>query len=439
MKIDTTVTGMSMSRNRQLGVESLQRYFHVSDPLSAHTDGIALPTACMPSLSSHRRYRLRKRPIGLMARKEPEVSLPGNDGRWFLELAGVVEAPPSPTETYSELEALEQPPAFVASESAAVTAGAAAVSGSLAANANGDTAEDNTFVPVAPRSDDGLDDWQPDDVSSRLGRRGLGRWLAAALLVIVVVAVVLGVVLLPRTVQNEADLLAADYIQSLTDLRNEFPDSQTALAILTDPASTPDAVSGTVPAIGDLNTRGIVTISHATAPLPPTLMLVPRDPLEALEPTRTTMLILGAEAEGISGRLATTFTYHSTVPALFATPELPIEADSATTDALSVALAESLADTARLVADLPPDPTFTQTRNLATQASERYATWQLEYLDALRSGDSDRAADLVVEIETARDDITASMDEALTLVRAEVDPLIVALAGETETAIDNVP
>ena len=411
----------------------------MSEPRSLGTDAIGIGQASVAQLSTYRQYRHRKRPNGFMARKKPQVSLPGNNGRWFLELAGVVKPAPSPTETYTELEALEQPPAVVASESAAVTAGAAAVSGSLATDANGDAAGDDTFVPVAPRSNDGLDDWEPDDVSPRLGRRGLGKWLGGALLVVVVVAVVLTVVLLPRTVQNEADVLATDYARSLTDLRNELPNSQAALADLTDPATTPEDLSATVPAIGDLNTRGTVVISLATAPLPPTLMFVPRDPLEALEPTRTTMLILGAEAEGISGRLATTFTYHSTVPALLATPELPVEADSATTDALSVTLAESLADTARLVADLPPDPTFAETRALATQASERYATWQLEYLDALRQGDTDRAADLIVELDTARNDITAALDVALGVVRAEVDPRIVVLAGETETAISEIP
>lgn len=374
-----------------------------------------------------------------MARKKQEVPLPGNDGRWFLELAGVVKSPSSPTETYTELEALEQPPAFVASESAAVTAGAAVVSGSLAPDTDSKSSEGDTFVPVAPRTDDGLDDWQPDDVSPRLARRGLGRWLVGALVALAIAAIAIAVVLLPRAVQSEADLLAAEYTQSLTDLRNELPDSQVALAALTDPTSSSEAISASVPAIGDLNTRGTVVISLATTPLPPTLAFVPRGPLEALEPTRTTMLILGAEAEGISGRLATTFTYHSTVPNLFATPELPVEADSATTDALSVTLAESLADTARLIADLPPDPTFAETRDLATQASERYAPWQLEYLDALREGDTDRAADLIIELETAREDINASLERALGVVRAEVDPRIVVLAVETEAAINDIP
>ena len=374
-----------------------------------------------------------------MARNKSEISLPGNDGRWFLELAGVVRPAPSPTETYTELEALDQPPAFVASESAAVTAGAAAVSGSLSPEAGGETTAGDAFVPVAPRPSNGLDDWQPDDVSPRLGRRGLGRWLIAVVLVLAIAAVVAAVIFLPRTVQSEADVLAADYAQSLIDLRNELPDSQATLATLTDPASAPEAVSASVPAIGDLNTRGTVAVSLATAPLPPTLPFVPRGPLEALEPTRTAMLILGAEAEGISGRLATTFTYRSTVPDLFATPALPVEADSATTNALSVTLAESLADTARLVSDLPPDPTFAETRELATRASERYASWQLEYLDALREGDTDRAADLVVELDAARDTIAAALESALSAVRSEVDPRVVTLAGETEAAITEIP
>jgi hypothetical protein len=106
---------------------------------------------------------------------------------------------------------------------------------------------------------------------------------------------------------------------------------------------------------------------------------------------------------------------------------------------LSVALAESLAETARLVADLPPDPTFAETRDLASKASERYPAWQLDYLDALREGDTDRAADLIVELDAARNDIAAALEVALGIVRAEVDPQIVALAGETETAITEIP
>lgn len=369
-----------------------------------------------------------------MARKDQEPLLPGNDGRWFLEVAGVVDSPPSPTATYTQLEDLEPPPPVVASESAAVTAGTAAVSGSLS-----DNEDDEAFVPVSAPSADPLSDWQPDEASSRLGRHGFGRWVAAAVVVALVAVAGFAAYYLPRQVQEQADDLASDYRASATDLRNELPTSQAALQSLTDPSSTPASVSAAVPAIGDLNARATIVVGQATAPLPSTPPLVPRAPFEALDPSRTSMLILGAEAEGISGRLATTFAYRSTVPLLFATPDLPTQAASAEVDALSVALAESLADTARLIADLPPDPTFAATRELATAASERYATWQLEYLDALREGDTERATALIAELDTARDAIQESLEVALAAVRAEVDPKIVSLAAETEATIGAIP
>ena len=46
---------------------------------------------------------------------------------------------------------------------------------------------------------------------------------------------------------------------------------------------------------------------------------------------------------------------------------------------------------------------------------------------------------LVVELDTTRNDITAALDVALAVVRAEVDPRIVVLAEETETAIGDIP
>jgi len=421
-----------MTGNREFVVEPLNRYLHVVTSV-AWADGIA-PTAEVPQLSGPRRYLVPNRSNGPMTRKKQDAPLPGNDGRWFLELAGVVEPPPSPTSTYTQLQDLEAPPPLVASETAGLTAGAAAVSGSLAGDA-----QDGEFVAVAPRTAGPLDDWQPDDVSPSLARRGWGRWVVAFLVIALLAAAGAAAILLPRSVQSQADLLAADYRVSLTDLRNELPQSQTSLGVLTDPATSSGAVSASVPAIGDLNTRAAIVVGQATTPLPSTLPLVPRTAFEALQPTRTTMLILGAEAEGIAGRLATTFTYRSTVPALFDTPDLPTEANSATVDALSVTLAESLADTARLVADLPPDPTFGATRDLAARASERYATWQLEYLDSLREGDTERATALVEELSTSKNAISRELALALETVRTEVDPRIVTLASETETAIDAIP
>jgi hypothetical protein len=424
---------------RRLGepiIEALEGDLHEFLPGSLRWDGIAHGGAMVRQLSGHGQYLLLNRSIGPMAKKDQEPLLPGNDGRWFLEAAGVVEQPGSPTSSYSVLRELKPPAPVVASESAAVAASTAAVSGSLSAE---EDADEDTFVPVAAPSNDSLPDWEPDAVSSRLGGRGYGRWVVAAIVIAAIAAVGFAAYYFPRAVREDANALAATYRTSLTTLRNELPTTQVALEILTDPATSPDDVSSTVPAIGNLNTDATIVIRQATAPLPSTPPLVPSTPLDDLEPTRSTMLILGAEGEGISGRLATTFAYRSTVPALFDTPELPTQAESATVDQLSVALAESLAETARLIADLPPDPTFAATRELATEASARYATWQIEYLDALREGDTARAANLVAELDSLRDQIGDALNAALANVKAEVDPKIVSLATETEAAIAAIP
>lgn len=436
VQVDAAVSRVGVSGDRQSFVEVLKRNLHRFIPGSLLCDGIGPAAPTVRQLFAHAQYLLLNRPIGRMAKKDQHPLLPGNDGRWFLEVAGVVEQPPSPTSSYTELEELKAPAPVVASESAAVTAGTAAVSGSLTAD---EDADEDTFVPLAPPSGDSLPSWEPDAVSPRLAGRGYGRWVAAGVVVALIAAVGFAIYYLPRGVQEDADALAATYTISLTTLRNELPTSQIALQILTDPATSDDEVSDTLPAIGDLSADSRVVIRQATAPLPSTPPLVPRTSLENLEPTRSTMLIVGADGEGISGRLAITFTYRSTVPLLFSTPDLPTEADSRNVDQLSVALAESLAETARLIADLPPDPTFGETRELATEASTRYPTWQLEYLDALRQGDSARAATLIAELDTVRDEIEDSLNAALATVQAEVDPRIVILAAETEEAIAAIP
>lgn len=331
---------------------------------------------------------------------------------------------------------LDPPPPVVASETQGASAGAAAVSGALASEAGEDEA---AFVPVAARINDPLDDWEPDPVSSRLGRDGFGRWIVAGLAIVVAAAIGWSLYFLPRAAQQDADELAVSYGTSLNDLRDELAETQGALQTLTELASSSEAVAVAIPAIGGLNMRAAVVTGIAAGPLPSTPPFAKRTPFVDLEPIRATMLVLGAEAEGVASRLATAFAYRSAVPALFETSNLPVEADSGIVDSLSVDLAESLALTARLIADLPLDPTFTVTRDLASTASDRYAPWQLEYLDALREGETNRTTALVAELEDARRRIRVALETALATVRDEVGPRIAALDSETESAIDSIP
>ena len=350
--------------------------------------------------------------------------LPGNDGRWFLELVGVVEPSLESTDTYATLEGLVPPPTPDDTATITAAASAAAVKGALL----DDSAPNGEFVPLGTETPAGIE------------RRRRWPWVVVGILVLAIVGVVAsGVYLLPRSADEEASRLASQYRSTLANMRNELPSTQLALGSLTDPAAADDDVAAVPTAIARLNSASGLTTSEATAPLPETLPLVPRTAFDALKPTRSTMTILGATGRDLAGRIGVAYTYRTTMGSLFAVSVLPNSAPDTIITELSLALATDLADTGRLVADLPPDAAFIEIRDAAVSASERYATWQLEYLEALRAQDADRAAQLIAERGAALAALDEILGRALIGVRTDLDPLIVELAGELEAAILVVP
>jgi len=359
-----------------------------------------------------------------MPKHPPRDPLPGNDGRWFLELVGVVEPSLESTDTYATLEGLVPPPAPDDTATITAAAGAAAVKGALV----DDSAPNGEYVPLGTETPAGTP------------QRRRWPWVALAILAITVVGVVAsGAYLLPRSADEEAARLASQYRSTLTNMRNELPATQLALGSLTDPAAVDEDVAAVPTAIARLNSASGLTASEATAPLPETLPLVPRTAFDALKPTRSTMTILGATGRDLAGRIGVAYTYRTTMGSLFAVDVLPNSASGTAVTELSLALATDLADTGRLVADLPPDASFIEVRDAAVSASERYATWQLEYLEALRAKDADRAAQLIAERGAALAALDEILGRALIGVRTELDPLVVELAGELEAAIVVVP
>jgi hypothetical protein len=389
--------------------------------------------------------------------------LPGNDGSWFLELVGSKEADPHHADTLAEMaspapadeEASKAEPDPPVAATAGVVEAAAPTETSATASLDTGTGETATSgstdlspaeaaavaaaTPPTAATDDALSDWEPDEMSRPLRSRRSFRWAAALTVLLLVAAVAAGIILLPRVGEQEADELAADYRQALVDLRNLLPATQEALADLTDASSTPDEIAGVVPATAELSAKSHDVATLGTEPLPQTLPLVPRGPLEELEPTRDAMVIHGAEGDVIALRLGHGFAYRTTVPALLATPDLPTEADTAMINELSVALAESLADTSQLVSELPEDPAFTEVKSQADAATIRFAAWQPEYLEALRSGDVDGATVLVVELDETQTALADANAAALALLRTDLDEQIIVLANDIEATLNAIP
>ena len=169
------ITGMGRTRNRSSVAEPTEHDLHDSVLWLRTRDGIARIDVGKTQLSDRSRYPVSSQSNGRRTRKKRQDSLPGNDGRWFLELAGVAESPLSPKSTQTQLEELKAPPALVVSKSAAEAAGATAVSDSLAQDAT-----EGEAVAAATRTGRPLDDAQPDDISPRLARHARD-WSRAAI------------------------------------------------------------------------------------------------------------------------------------------------------------------------------------------------------------------------------------------------------------------
>jgi hypothetical protein len=151
------------------------------------------------------------------------------------------------------------------------------------------------------------------------------------------------------------------------------------------------------------------------------------------------MVVLGRSGEDVAARIGRGYVYRTTVPELFSMPDLPVEADTGTINQLSVDLASVLADTSSLASELPEDPLFVPVKTAATEAAERFAEWQLEYLEALRSDDPEAANTLLSELADARDTIEHANAVALVTLGEEVNAEIVVLAGNIEETIASMP
>ena len=172
----------------------------------------------------------------------------------------------SDLELHRTQEARSAPAPVVASESAAVTA---RHRGGERFTRRREDADEDTFVPVAPPDRAiSLPDWEPDAVSVAARRprlRSVGRWPASS---VALIAAIGFADLLPpsrrsgRCGRSRGNLprLAHHAAQRTPNHAGRAPDPHRPGEL------TPDEVSSTVPAIGDLNTDATIVIRQATAP-----------------------------------------------------------------------------------------------------------------------------------------------------------------------------
>jgi hypothetical protein len=355
----------------------------------------------------------------------------GDGGSWYLEaVGGTVASPPPPYVLEPRRPADSQDPA--------VTAGAEP--DDAGAGPAESTAELVGQMWRATGEPDPLSDWQPSEMSKTMGRRRNFRWSLVITLVIVLAVVAAGAVWLPRIAERQADAKAAEYAAALIALRRELPATQQLLATLTEPATDAETLSAVVPDLARLQTAADEVARQAVEPLPEPIPLLPRGALEALEPSRDAMGRAATGAGEIVAQVTEGITYRSLASTLLAgLPTLPVEADAAATSDLNVTLSEIYADATGILAELPGLAAFADHREQAGASVDTFFDLQVDYVEALRNGDSAAATILADEMVRLPDRLVSALVPGLAELRSSVDAAILELDRSLAAAINALP
>lgn len=376
--------------------------------------------------------------------KQDDNRVAGNDGSWFLEAVGAVPQAPKPSDTVAALEIdntvtdgeavaapvnrIEQVPTFD---------GGTGTSTSTYERPNEFADLDASEVDVSVAA---LEPLIGEDAGLNpvLRSKRSFRWPAVAFGVFLIVIATLAAVWLPAALKQDAVEVKQAYADASLALRQQLPVGQSALDVITDPSSTPEAVGAAVPAISQLDSASHELALVAARPLPRQLLVFPVDEITALEPFQDAAQIHAAQGSDIARNLGYSYVYRTTIPQLLTPDDLPSTADVQTINALSVALASSLVDDADALSDLPVTEASADLNAAAHAAVERYAFWQDEYLTSLSEEDEASAAILIEEMDAIKADLDEQLTIALATARVEIDLQIVDLAGDLERYLEEL-
>jgi hypothetical protein len=340
-----------------------------------------------------------------MARQDDNKAS-GNDGSWFLEVVGAIPATPTPSETVAALELDNTEPELDpvrsvdddTDASAEFNGGTGTSTSAFEAptallTADADDTRDIESVPRAPRAEL-TDDAQ---LSAVLRTRRSFRWPVLGSVVFLVALAAVAAFWLPASLRQNVAGVKVSYADASVALRLELPPGQAALDVITDPSSTQEELSASVPVITQLDSSAHELSVVAAEPLPRQIPFVGLDELESLGTFQDAAQINAAQGSDIARRLGHTYVYRTTIPQLLNTGDLPTTADVQTINALSVLLASSLVEDSTALSDLSTTEFAADINDAAHAAIERYASWQVEYLEALAEGDETVAAELISE------------------------------------------
>ncbi|MDJ0953524.1 MAG: hypothetical protein QNJ81_07590 [Acidimicrobiia bacterium] len=300
---------------------------------------------------------------------------------------------------------------------------------------------DNTSEMVgqlwtAQDPDSPFDGWEPDDMDRTIKSSRPFRWTSVIAALAVIALIVVGLVLLPSITRSRADAHMEMMTSALWELRAELPDTQASLQVATEPTASTSALNDLSTQLTVLAAKASAVDAAGRAELPSAPPFTSSEPIDELVPVQQRLEPLATAAQNIQRRISNLVEYRSLMAGFMVLPELPIEADAATQADLRVALASAQAESASILADLPTDVSLSAHQDLARSINEQFATWQIDYLEALRTQDSVAAEALVTELEEQLVELDAALITPLAQIRRQTDTDLIDLARAIDEVID---
>jgi len=281
-----------------------------------------------------------------------------------------------------------------------------------------------------------IEDWTPDRLDPRIVSGRAFRWP----IIIAAVALLIGGLAILQAVQGMPDRAAEDaratYLAVTTDYQALFPEIEETVSAITDPRADTATLSDAAVSLSAFNDGARSLFDAAAEPLPSMPPLVSRARLDALTPVRQSMANAAEIGLTLERRLGDTLSYRLLWTKTFHLPTLPTTATQDQLTQLGVALGLAVTSTKDAIGNLPDEPFLSDHKIAAFQLAQRLDDWQVEYLDALRTGDSATALSLVHEITERIDALNASLSAPLAAIgewaRTQLDTLQTQLAATTD-------
>jgi len=282
-------------------------------------------------------------------------------------------------------------------------------------------------------------DWKPESFDSLAASSRTFRWPIVIASVVVLFAG-LSIIRWASAMPERAVATAtASYSSATAAFENQLPETRQTIGIITDTNADTAQLADAAVSLSKLDETARRLFEVAADPLPSMLPLVSRSSLEALTPTRRAMATTSEIGLTLERRLGDALSYRLVFGKAFQLPPLVTTASQQEIATLGVALGLAVTDTQEAIRELPEEPFFTNHLVASQQLALRLDDWQVEYLDALRTGDETTAGRLIQEIQQRIAAVDAGIEAPLSTLNDWAETQLATLQIQLDKISGRLP